>query len=132
MAKSARSSTNKSNNQKLKSRVFGPVEKARTERLSAKLLELASAPRPAQKDEGDVTMETEKSAAQDGLALPPVEKKQITGENAMEVDQTPNESVARSKPSGKGRVEKKRSRRSKAGIVFPKYKDGKRVGRSKK
>jgi hypothetical protein len=47
MAKGARSSIRKSNNKKLKARVFGPVENARTERLSAKLLELASQPKAA-------------------------------------------------------------------------------------
>lgn len=45
MAKGARASTKKENNSKLKSRVFGPVETARTERLSAKLQELASQPK---------------------------------------------------------------------------------------
>jgi hypothetical protein len=46
MAKGSRASTNKANNAKLKSRVFGPVETERTARLSAKLLELASQPKP--------------------------------------------------------------------------------------
>jgi hypothetical protein len=58
MAKGARASTKKSNNQKLKSRVFGPVEIARTERLSAKLLELASQPKP-KPVKRDVVMTTE-------------------------------------------------------------------------
>lgn len=46
MAKSSRASTIKSNNQRLKAKVFGPVESARMERLSARLLELAAAPKP--------------------------------------------------------------------------------------
>lgn len=46
MAKSSRASTTKANNQRLKAKVFGPVEQARMERLSAKLLEVASAPKP--------------------------------------------------------------------------------------
>ena len=46
MAKGARASTKKANNVKLKSRVFSPVETARTERLSAKLVELISQPKP--------------------------------------------------------------------------------------
>lgn len=52
MAKSARSSSIKKNNQKLKARVFGPVEAARNKRLNAKLMELASPPKPprAQKE----------------------------------------------------------------------------------
>lgn len=53
MAKGARASTRKANNVALKSRVFGPVEDARTQRLSAKLLELAQQP----KKKDDVTME---------------------------------------------------------------------------
>jgi hypothetical protein len=57
MAKSARASTKKANHQKLKSRVFGPVEDARTERLSAKLLELASQPKKRE----DVVMEPQES-----------------------------------------------------------------------
>ena len=58
MAKGARASTIKANNSKLKSRVFGPIETARTERLSAKLLELASQPKPKSKDV-DVVMDAE-------------------------------------------------------------------------
>ncbi|GAB7357257.1 hypothetical protein MBLNU459_g8232t1 [Dothideomycetes sp. NU459] len=46
MAKGSRSSVRKTNNTKLKARVFGPVENARTERLSAKLMELAAQPKP--------------------------------------------------------------------------------------
>jgi hypothetical protein len=46
MAKSQRASKTKSNNQRLKKNVFGPVETERTARLSAKLLELASQPKP--------------------------------------------------------------------------------------
>ena len=46
MAKGLRSSRNKVNNSKLRMKVFGPVEDARKDRLSAKLLELASKPKP--------------------------------------------------------------------------------------
>lgn len=46
MAKSARASAVKKNNQRLKKKVFGPVESARNERLGAKLLELANQPKP--------------------------------------------------------------------------------------
>lgn len=59
MAKSVRASKIKTNNSKLKSRVFGPVETARTERLSAKLLELASQPRPTKKDSDGMAMDIE-------------------------------------------------------------------------
>lgn len=52
MAKSARSRIVKENNRKLKKNVFGPAEAARLERLSAKLIALATAPKP----EKDVEM----------------------------------------------------------------------------
>lgn len=51
MAKSLRSHKTKTNNSKLRSRVFGPVEEARKERLSAKLLELASEVKPKHDEE---------------------------------------------------------------------------------
>lgn len=54
MAKSARASTIKKNNSALKKRVFGPVEAARNERLSAKLLELAKAPKEEKMEDADV------------------------------------------------------------------------------
>lgn len=59
MAKGARASKVKMNNSKLKSRVFGPIETARTERLSAKLLALASQPKPTKKDSDDMAMDFE-------------------------------------------------------------------------
>ena len=46
MAKSARASVVKKNRSNLKKKVFGPAEAARNERLSAKLAELASQPKP--------------------------------------------------------------------------------------
>lgn len=49
MAKGLRSSRNKANNSKLRSTVFSRGEDARKERLSAKLLELASKPKPKPK-----------------------------------------------------------------------------------
>lgn len=45
MAKGLRSSKKKVNKLALRHRVFGPVEDARKERLSTKLLELASKPK---------------------------------------------------------------------------------------
>lgn len=54
MAKSSRASRIKKNNQALKANVFGPVEAARNERLSAKLMELAQQPKPPKAE-----METE-------------------------------------------------------------------------
>ena len=50
MAKSARASSRKANNQKLKRNVFGPVETARTDRLSAKLMELVAQAKPVHEE----------------------------------------------------------------------------------
>ncbi|KXJ97545.1 hypothetical protein Micbo1qcDRAFT_191991 [Microdochium bolleyi] len=114
MAKSSRSSTRKANNQRLKANVFGPVESARAERLSAKLLEIAAQPKPAQ-DDGDVKIVDNVDAAQDD------ETKAATGETAeaaaMEVDSAKPSASSSSK---KNRVSK---RRKTSKIVFPKYKD---------
>lgn len=51
MAKSQRASSRKNNNQRLKRNVFGPVEAARTERLSAKLMELAAQPKESKTED---------------------------------------------------------------------------------
>jgi hypothetical protein len=67
MAKSSRASSVKSNNQRLKANVFGPVETERTARLSAKLLELASQP----KAKPEVEM---KEAAEEGEKSTSAEK----------------------------------------------------------
>lgn len=48
----------------------------------------------------------------------------------MEVDQEPSNSAPKRTSTGRSRVEKKRSSR-KASIVFPKFKGGKRVVKSK-
>jgi hypothetical protein len=46
MAKSVRASVSKRNRANLRKKVFGPIVDARTERLAAKLQEIASQPRP--------------------------------------------------------------------------------------
>lgn len=51
MAKSLRASSRKANNQRLKRNVFGPVEAARNERLSAKLMEIATQPKEAKMED---------------------------------------------------------------------------------
>ncbi|EXJ86554.1 hypothetical protein A1O3_03507 [Capronia epimyces CBS 606.96] len=60
MAKSARASVVKRNHRNLRAKVFGPAHDARTERLSAKLQELAAKPRP----DADKAMDVDASAEQ--------------------------------------------------------------------
>lgn len=55
MAKSSRSSAIKANNQRKAANINGPVEAARLERLSARLMEIANQPKP--KPESDVNMD---------------------------------------------------------------------------
>lgn len=50
MARSSRSSAKKANNQRKAAGIFGPVEAARAERLSARLLEIANQPKPESSD----------------------------------------------------------------------------------
>lgn len=160
MAKGARASTKKANHQKLKSNVFGPVETARTERLSAKLLALASQPKPGKED---VAMVGESGGLQwpcpngniskivliNRLAVTeetiPAPTKETEGRNSsqihldsklnlyadMEVDGDAAKPTTRSK-SGAGRIEKRRSSSRKAAIVFPKFKNGKKIGKTGK
>lgn len=70
MAKSSRSSAIKKNNQNLKNKVFGPVETARNERQSAKLLELAQQPKP---------LRAEMEVEEEGAAFLESEVNQCTG-----------------------------------------------------
>ncbi|CAK7213634.1 hypothetical protein SCUCBS95973_001865 [Sporothrix curviconia] len=110
MAKSARASSRKNNNQKLKKNVFGPVESARTERLSAKLMELVAQQLPAKEDKADENVMED--------AEEPTPSDQLKEEaSTMDVD----ESRPTKKAGGKKRIEKRRAK--KGSIVFPKYKD---------
>jgi hypothetical protein len=59
MAKGARASTRKRNNAALRAKVFGPAVDARTARLSAKLQELVSRPKPAEERVMEVDSMTE-------------------------------------------------------------------------
>lgn len=101
MAKSKRASVIKNNNQRLKKNVFGPVEAARLERISAKLLELAAQPKPIKEVEMETVNEDEaKEATKD--------------DSAMEVDSAKPVKVGSKKIEKKRRVKKNK-------IVFPKY-----------
>lgn len=56
MAKSVRASVSKRNRANLRSTVFAPADNARTERLSAKLQEIASRPKPKDRDMSDIDL----------------------------------------------------------------------------
>ncbi|KAK2605312.1 hypothetical protein N8I77_008160 [Diaporthe amygdali] len=110
MAKSQRSSVTKANNQRLKKNVFGPVEAARQQRLSAKLLEIASQPKPVpEKEMKDAAEQGEPDQTKAAEAKPE--------DTTMEIDQTSKST----KSKAKGKIVKRRGRKS--NIVFPKFGD---------
>ncbi|KAI0013694.1 hypothetical protein F4779DRAFT_562846 [Xylariaceae sp. FL0662B] len=116
MAKSSRASSRKTNNQRLKSKVFGPVETARAERLSARLLELAAQPKPEKPESSEANV-VDGAIRESKMEDAPATEK---GDGIpMDVDTV---RPASSKRSGKKRIEK---RRKKSTTVFPRYKDKK-------
>ncbi|RMZ28804.1 hypothetical protein D0859_07108 [Hortaea werneckii] len=96
MAKSSRSSRVKKNNQNLKKKLFGPAEIARSERMNAKLLELA------QQQKSQQEMEVEGSDDKDGVANKSEDKDAEADDAEMDVDG----SAAKAKPSGSWRLER--------------------------
>jgi len=137
MAKSSRASSRKANNQRLKTKVFGPVELARNERLSAKLLELAAAPKPERSDEGNMdivdrdeetntTKDSAVAADDSESSSPTLRGKQFIVEMlivtpriaAMDIDASKNGTTSSKSSSKKNRITK---RRKTSKIVFPKY-----------
>ncbi|BCS17963.1 DUF2423 domain-containing protein [Aspergillus puulaauensis] len=100
MAKSVRASVQKRNKAKLRSTVFGPAVDARTERLSAKLQELASQPKPSdQNSQGENTK----------ADLP-------TSNEAMDIDSLKTTSGG-DRSQRRGRIQK-RQRNNRSSIVF--------------
>ncbi|KAI1840784.1 hypothetical protein JX266_012991 [Neoarthrinium moseri] len=116
MAKSSRASTVKANNQRLKAKVFGPVESARMERLSSKLLELAAAPKPPKPEENEMKIVDDEDESASEQKAPEADAEDA----AMDIDG--GKAASASKRNPKGRIAK---RRKTSKIVFPKYSDRK-------
>ncbi|OJJ04601.1 hypothetical protein ASPVEDRAFT_85986 [Aspergillus versicolor CBS 583.65] len=111
MAKSVRASVQKRNKAKLRSTVFGPAVDARTERLSAKLQELASQPKPSDQIKSKAYMETtemDKQGENTETDLP-------TNNEAMDIDSLKTSGGVRSQR--RGRIQK-RQRKNSSSIVF--------------
>ncbi|BCR89069.1 DUF2423 domain-containing protein [Aspergillus chevalieri] len=107
MAKSARASETKRNHAKLRATVFGPVSDARTARLSAKLQELASQPKPPQDEKKmnqEDAIETDKPAG--------AEKPEASEE--MDIDKATGAST-KNRSNKSGRIQKRHKKNS---IVF--------------
>ncbi|KAL2007183.1 hypothetical protein VTN00DRAFT_8621 [Thermoascus crustaceus] len=116
MAKGLRSSVRKRNKAKLRATVFGPAVDARTERLSVKLQELASQPRPKNSetanmesngagDQGEIRMQTE-AARQDG---------------DMDIDEGATKVTAGGSSSQRNRIRKRSTKKSRSSIVFAQH-----------
>ncbi|KAJ5139104.1 uncharacterized protein N7515_003952 [Penicillium bovifimosum] len=116
MAKSVRASVSKRNRANLRKNVFGPIVDARTERLAAKLQEIASQPRPEapQKSKMDIV---EDEADQ--------KTKSQTGEEEMDIDTIKS---SKKKPA---RVQK-RNQKPRNSIVFQKRPSSTKKGSKKK
>ncbi|KAL2862973.1 DUF2423 domain-containing protein [Aspergillus lucknowensis] len=111
MAKSVRASVSKRNKAKLRATVFGPAVDARTERLSAKLQELASQPKPSGQEKPRSNVESTDTYTQDEKAM----TSPAGGSEAMDIDTSKTNSKGRSQRSG--RIQK-RHRKSRSSIVF--------------
>ncbi|THC90590.1 hypothetical protein EYZ11_009952 [Aspergillus tanneri] len=95
MAKSARASVSKRNKAKLRATVFGPAVDARTERLSAKLQELASQPKPNN------------------------QQYNIIEQNATTINMDIDKGPIKNKSIHKGRIQRRHSnRKNRSSIVF--------------
>ncbi|KAK8201458.1 hypothetical protein BKA81DRAFT_363723 [Phyllosticta paracitricarpa] len=143
MAKSSRSSVKKTNNQKLKKNVFGPVENARAQRLSERLLELAQQPRPAkdemevEKDRESCTLPSHPQSAHTETSSEHPESNDARPEETeaaeMELDDEPKPSSSASSKKKAGRVQKKRRGKATSTIAFKNFKTGaKKSGSSNK
>ncbi|KAE8348708.1 hypothetical protein BDV28DRAFT_142916 [Aspergillus coremiiformis] len=115
MAKSVRASVQKRNRAKLRATVFGPVVDARTERLSAKLQELASQPKTDGRGKSDMVLDSRRL-------------NENQGENARaEISQSSEEmdigngsiKITQSRSHRAGRIHKYHSnRKNRLSIVF--------------
>lgn len=148
MAKSSRASSRKANNQRLKAKVFGPVEAARAERLSAKLMELASQPKPERPEASEMKIVDEVDEANVDEDAPAAKEEGDDSKNtphlfyghhafeisnrspaAMDVDTGKSTTTPSSSKPSKGRILKRKKKSSK--VVFPMYKDKKSSSKRK-
>lgn len=69
MAKGLRASTERTNRRKLRANVFGPVEKARAERLHAKLLATINSEKPARPEKKEMDVDEEGTQLTDSTRI---------------------------------------------------------------
>ncbi|KAL2216892.1 hypothetical protein M432DRAFT_677351 [Thermoascus aurantiacus ATCC 26904] len=116
MAKGLRSSVRKRNKAKLRATVFGPAADARTARLSAKLQELASQPRPKKSETADM----ESNGADDQGEIG-TQTKDAQRDGDMDIDGGAAKVTTGGGSSQRNRIRKRRQKKSSSSIVFAKY-----------
>ncbi|PLB34496.1 DUF2423 domain-containing protein [Aspergillus candidus] len=124
MAKSVRASVSKRNKAKLRATVFGPVVDARTERLSAKLQELASQPKTNEHEKSDVGSDTAGIDEQSGASG-------LSEYNEdMDLDKASEKKTSSQKS---GRIHKRHSnRKNRSSITFtPRFQKSRKVSKRK-
>ncbi|BDD56493.1 hypothetical protein MPDQ_006428 [Monascus purpureus] len=122
MAKSVRASVSKRNRAKLRATVFGPAVDARTERLSAKLQELASHAKEQERSsmELDITGTDRNS-----------DSKIRNSEEDMDIDGEATKSIRNHPRRSKG-IQKRNKRKSHSSIVFARRPSGPKKAPKKK
>ncbi|KAI9040881.1 DUF2423 domain-containing protein [Aspergillus affinis] len=135
MAKSVRASVMKRNKAKLRANVFGPVVDARTERLSAKLQELASQPKPTNQENPN---EENKGTLLNPLmpAIIGLQKTEDNNDAAAEVKPSEDmdiDTVSTKKSQKSGRIHKRHSnRKNRSSIVFRPHQSKSKKGPKRK
>ncbi|KAL1963198.1 hypothetical protein VTN77DRAFT_8631 [Rasamsonia byssochlamydoides] len=114
MAKSVRSSVRKRNSAKLRSTVFGPAADARTERLAAKLQQLASQPRPESTKNAGMDIDT--SVTENDTT---VNAKDSSTDEKMDMDRGAASTVTPSAKSKQSNRIRKRGKKNRSSITFP-------------
>ncbi|PGH14429.1 hypothetical protein AJ79_03072 [Helicocarpus griseus UAMH5409] len=149
MAKGLRSNVKQKNKSKLRATVFGPVIDSRTERLSAKLQELAAKPKEADMedaDKADADKEDEGDAGKGGYRnhprlLPTYRNKEnntvylnkssnIGFKTEMDIDQPSG--AAKASSGSANRIQKRARRKTRPSITFAAHpQKAKRLGKKK-
>ncbi|KAF2624082.1 hypothetical protein BU25DRAFT_413954 [Macroventuria anomochaeta] len=107
MAKGLRASTERANRRKLRANVFGPAEKARAERLHAKLLATINSEKPAPPEKKEMEVDEQATAeAKDDLS------------KEMDVD-TKTSAKKPNRNQNERRTKNQRARKPKNSMTFP-------------
>jgi len=128
MAKGLRASTKKANRAKLRSKVFGPVEDARMQRLSSRLMDIAS--RAQSKATQDVGVD-ESDRSKPGQQEDKTELKDQAKKSSEDMEMEDSTVAASTQYPSSSRIKKRRFK-AKSSVAFPVYSKGKKVGIRKK